>query len=118
MRGEPVFYFGHVDGPAELGLQRRHAFIRNPARHDEVEEVDVGRDVEGKAVARDPPRNPHANRADLFLTNPRAAETHHAPGREAVVRADADHHLFEIAHVLVHVAAIGIEIDYRISDEL
>ena len=90
----------------------------NATGDDQAEEVEIGRDVEGKPVAGHPSRNAHADRADLGVPDPRSAQPCDPSRREAVVGADADHHLFEIAHVTVHVATIGIEIDDRIADEL
>ena len=40
------------------------------------------------------------------------------PAVDAVVGADANHHLFEVAHVAVHVAAVGPQIEDRIADDL
>src|SRR5215210_5898691 len=36
----------------------------------------------------------------------------------AVVRADANHHLFDIAHVAVHVAAVRLQVEDRVADDL
>ena len=43
--------------------QRRHAAVGDAARHDQVEMVEVGGDVEREAVARDPARDAHADGA-------------------------------------------------------
>src|SRR5215213_4732471 len=118
MGDKAVFHLGHIGNPPDLRGQRGHTFAGDPARHDQVEEVDVGGDVEREAVARDPSRNPHADRPDFLVSDPRATEALNAAGFDAVLRAHADHHLFEIANVTVDVAPIGIEIDDWIANEL
>ena len=50
--------------------------------------------------------------------DPGAREAGNAPGGDAVAGAHADHHLFEVAHVAVDVAPVGIEVDDRIPDDL
>src|SRR4029077_19548711 len=39
-------------------------------------------------------------------------------GGYAVVRTDANHHLFEIANVSMHIAPVRTQIEYRVSDYL
>ena len=39
-------------------------------------------------------------------------------GAHPVVCAHADHHVLEIADIAVHVAAIGLQVDDRIADDL
>src|SRR4029079_1023247 len=56
--------------------------------------------------------------ADLLRTDPRPSEAGNTPGRHAIVRADADHHLFDVAHIDVHIAPIGLEVDDRVTDDL
>ena len=72
-----------------------------------------------EAVAGDPARDPHADGRQLVLRRPRrrsgpATRPASTPNR----RGDRDHHLLEIAHVAVHVAAIGPQIEDRIADQL
>jgi hypothetical protein len=62
---EVILDFSDCHGPANLLGERRHTSIGDSARHDQIEEVDVGGDVEGEAVARDPTRDADTNRADL-----------------------------------------------------
>src|SRR5690349_20298991 len=118
MPGETVLGLTHAGVPAQLRGKRRDALVRDAAGHDQVEEIDVGRDIERESVTRNPAGNADADRADLFITNPGAAESLHAPGLESVARADTDHHFLEVANVAMHVAPIGIEVDDRITHQL
>ena len=57
--------------------------------------------------------------APIFsLADPGAGHARDAAGRDAVVGAGADHHLLEVAHVAVHVAAVGRQLEDRIADHL
>ena len=54
--------------------------------------------------------------APIFSSpDPRAGESADSPRRHTVVGADADHHLLHVAHVPVHVAAIGPQVEDRDS---
>ena len=43
MPDENVLHRRMVDGPAKLAGQRGHLFVGDPARHDQIEVVEVGR---------------------------------------------------------------------------
>src|SRR4030095_7950861 len=73
---------------------------------------------ERESVARDPARDAHADRANLFSSDPRARQSFNAVRGDAVVGADANHYLFEIANVSMHIASVGTQIENRISDDL
>ena len=84
----------HWDGSAEEALQGGHAFVGDPARDDQAELVEIGRDVERKPVARHPTGDAHPDRGQ-FLP-PRApfasAVFTHAPvspGRRVAARPNA-----------------------------
>ena len=70
-------------------------------------------------MAGDPARDPDADRRQLLVARPRRRSgpaTRRAV--DAVVGRRANQHFFEIADVAVHVAAIGLQVDDRIADEL
>ena len=76
-------------------------------------------DVQREAVARHPARDAHADRGELRRRRPRRPSGRRAARPAMPKRGDgADQHLFEVAHVAVHVAAIRLQIDDRIADEL
>ena len=56
--------------------------------------------------------------ASFSVADPDAGQPWHAPGVDAVVGRDANQHLLEIAHVAMHVAAIGLQVEDRIADDL
>ena len=118
VRRQAVHHLALRQRSAELALQARDAAAADAAGHDQVEGGEVGRDVEGEAVRGDPARDAHADGADLLVPEPGAGEAGHAARREAVVRAGADHHFLEVAHVAVHVAPVGGEIEDRVADHL
>src|SRR4029434_8235358 len=103
-RDEACLDFRHWRlGPRRPG-QRGDPSIGDTAGDDQAEEVEVGRDVEGKSVAGDPSRDTHADRADLGVPDPRTTQPGDPSRGEAIVGTDADHHLFQIAYVAMHVA--------------
>src|SRR5688500_18165402 len=69
-------------------------------------------------MARYPARDAHTDRTYLFGTNPCARAPCHPAGLDTEVAAGPEHDIFQIAHVLVHVTAIGMEIEDRIANEL
>ena len=107
-----------VDVVSEQGGERRHTPVRHAARHDQVEIVEVGRHVEREPVARHPPGDSDADRGQLAVAHPDTRQPRHAPGFDAVVGRHPDQHFLEIAHVAVDVAAVGLQIDDGIADEL
>ena len=118
-RDDGGFYLSHWDGPAQQPRQRGHAPVGDAARHDQVELREVGVHVEREAVARDPARDADADGRELVRRRPRRRSAPaRALGRDAEVGRRPDQHLFEVAHVAVHVAAIRPQIDDRIADEL
>src|SRR5262245_17063876 len=74
--------------------------------------------VQREAVAGDPPRNPDANRGELFLTHPHACQTVNAFGLDAVIGGDANEDFLQIANVAMNVAPIRLQVDDRIADDL
>src|SRR5262245_23393542 len=69
-----------ADGYRPTGelVERRHSPVRDAARHDELELIEIGRDVEGESVARDPPGDADADRRELAIADPCAREPRHA----------------------------------------
>ena len=96
-------------GAAEQALERRDALVGDAARDDEIEMAEVGVHVEREAVARDPARDPDADRRELLVADPGAGQARDAPGRRRRTRAAVtDQHFLEIANVPVNVAAIRL----------
>ena len=87
----------------------------NAARDDQVEILEICRHVERKAVARHPSRDPHADRRQLVAADPHAGQSFDAPRLDTVVGGGPDQHLFDVAHVTMDVAPIGLQIDDRDS---
>ena len=56
--------------------------------------------------------------ASFSSPDPDAGQPGHAAAVDAVVGRHADQHLFQVAHVAVHVAAIGLQVDDRVADDL
>src|SRR5262249_35271389 len=56
--------------------------------------------------------------ANLFSSDPGARQSFNAMRGNAVIGADANHDLFEIANVPMHIASVGTQIEDRISDDL
>src|SRR5512143_3710316 len=99
-------------------LQRRDTAIADAARDDQAEVVEIAADVEREAVARNPPRDAHADGADLLGSDPRTGEPLDASGGDTVIGAHANHHVLDVAHVAMDVASIRPEIDDRVPDDL
>src|SRR4030095_9235698 len=99
-------------------FERCHAVVRYPARHDQAEVIEVRADVEGKAVARDPPRDPDADRANLLIANPGASESLDPPRPQSIVAAHANHHFFQVANITVDIAAVGAQVENRVANDL
>ena len=56
--------------------------------------------------------------ASFSVAHPDAGQPRHAPRLDAVVGRHANQHLLEIADVAMHVAAIGLQVDDRVADDL
>src|SRR5690606_869530 len=100
----------------------RYSAIGDPAWHNETEVAEVCRHVECKTVAGDPAADADANGRDLFFaagfTHPHTGQSLHACPCDAEGTDRTNEHLLQITHVDVHVAAVGFEVDDRITDEL
>ena len=97
--------------------------IGDAARHDEVEVGEIRGDIECKAVARDPPRDPHSDGGQLGdppgpFVDPDSRQPLDAPGRHLVIGGRADQHFFEISHVAAHVAPVGPQVQDRVAHQL
>ena len=62
------------DAPPRRAREGRHSAALDAARHDEPEEIEIGRHVERESMARNPARDAHANRTYLIGSKPRARE--------------------------------------------
>src|SRR5262245_24819970 len=98
--------------------ERGDTAVRNATWNNELKIFEPGVDVECEPVARDPARDAHADGANLLSANPRTRQSFHAMRGHAVVSADANHHLLEIANVLMHIASVRTQIEDRVSDDL
>ena len=118
MRDDPVLDIAACHLPPQKALERGDAAIGDPARHNQAEVVEVGGHVERKAMTGDPARETNADCRQLIATHPRAGEPFDAMRRDAVIACCANQNLFEVANVPVNVAAIGLEVDNGVADEL
>ncbi len=82
----------------------------------------VGGHVERKTVTRNPAADSNADGGDLPLLSlrphPHSGQAFHAYTLDAELSKREDQHFFQIAHVLVHVAPIGFQVEDGIPDEL
>ena len=115
----PIFYLIHSHRAAQQARHRGHPFVGDAAGDDQVELREVGVHVEREAVARHPARDAHADRRELgVLPTQMPVSPAMRPASMPNARDGPDQHLLEVAHVTVHVAAIRLQIDDRIADEL
>ena len=89
MRGDSLFDLRPIDRAAQQARERRDAALGNTARHDQIEVVEIGGDVEREPVARDPPRDADADRRQLVAPDPHARESLDARRRRCRSRAAA-----------------------------
>ena len=108
-----------------MGISRPVSFLRDVTPRSEMPQGTISRKksrsvdhVEREPVARDPALDPDADGADLLRADPGPGQPRDPAGLEAVLAGHPDHHLFEIAHVLVHVAAVRLQADDRVADDL
>lgn len=118
MRSNVIFDVVTVDGSSEQAVERRDTSVRNAARNDQIEVLQIGRDVEREPVARHPSRDPDADRRQLLASDPDAGQAVDTAGVDAVVGSGANQDLLDVADVSVDVLSIGFQIDNRITDDL
>src|SRR5438128_1398857 len=82
-----------LDRTAEQTLERRDPAVRDAARNDQIEIVEIGRDVEREPVAGDPARDADPNGRELFAPDPHTGQAVHASRIDAVVGGRANEHL-------------------------
>lgn len=80
--------------------------------------LELGIDVEGKAVARDPPRDSHPDSCQFVVADPHAGEPRQPVRRNPESRDGLDQHRFQVANVAMDVASIGPKIEDRVPDQL
>jgi hypothetical protein len=118
VRYEPVFDFGEIDGSSKQSRQRRHPAASDPAGDDQAEVVEIGRDVQRETVTGDPTGDSNAYRCEFVLPDPHARQTLLAVGHDPEISGRSDQYLFQIANVPMDVAAVGIQIQDWIPDDL
>ena len=102
-----------------LGGHRGHRLVGDAAWDDVPEVGEVGVDVEGEAVHRPAPADPHTDGADLPFAHPDAGVTREAAGAgQAQIGEDVDHEL--LYRVDIEGDGIGAHghRDDRVPDEL
>ena len=104
---------------SEQFLERRDAVVRDSTRDDEAEEVEVGVHVEREPVARNPARDAHADGANLPVAcvSTQDTDSHRCGGLSLKSRKPGSSAL-EIAHILMNVTTVRLEVDDWIADEL
>jgi len=107
-----------INAPAQQARQRGYAAIGDAARDDQAEAVQIGCHVDRESMARDPSRDPDANRRELLTPDPYAGESLDAVSRDPVVGSRPDQDFLEIADILVNVAAIRLQVDNRVAHDL
>jgi hypothetical protein len=115
---DAIFDLFHIYDPAQSSRHRCHTSARNAAGNDQIKMVELGVDVECEAVTRDPSRDAHPNGRDLLVAHPDAGQPFDAAGIDTVIGGRANEDRFEIAHVTVNVATVGVQVDDRIADNL
>ena len=118
--GQYLFNLIHPAIPAQL-FERRDRAVGDAAGHDQVEEAKVGRNIQRKAMAGHPARNPHANGRQLGAparARPDAGQPLDPSRVYAEIAGRTNQHFFEIAHITMYIAPIGTKVDDRISHEL
>ena len=106
--------------PAEAG----HPPVCDAARDDEVEEVEVGVEVEGEAVHGHPPAALDPDGTDLpggepsLWVHPDSSEPVDAAGLNPPVRAGADDGFLQLAQVPSDVGAELVEVEDGVRHEL
>ena len=113
-----VFDLGHRNRAAGELLERGHALVGDAAGNDQVEVIQVVLTFSAKPwlVTHRAMRTPIA----ASFSSPTHAPV--SPGNRAACDAERrrrpDQHLLEVANVAVDVAAIGLQVEDRIADEL
>src|ERR1041385_1224739 len=106
--------------PPPLRLYRRHHDVGDAARDDEVEQRQIGADVEREAVHRHPLFYVDADARDLAraTAGPHSGLSGIPPGGNAERAETLDQDRFQLAEVPVEIAAPAVEVEDRIPDEL
>src|SRR5581483_2758577 len=104
-------------------LDGRDGLVGDAARDDELEEVEIGGDVEGETVGGDSAGDVDADGGNFGLRvggGPDAGESGDAGAGDAEVSAGADEHFFEAADVFddADFGSEGAEIEDGVADEL
>ena len=115
---DSIFDLAPIDAPPEQPLERGHASIRDATRHDQIEVLQVCRDVERKAMTGYPTPDANTNCRKLLAVDPDTGEPGDSCCVDSVVGGRTDQHFFEIPHVAVHVTTIGTKIENRIANDL
>src|SRR3954470_10912969 len=117
-----LFYLIHWHVPAEQPLHRRHPAVGDSTGHDQPESRQVGAHVQGEAMARHPARNPDPDCGELVFatrgTGPDAGQALDPSRGDAEGGDGTDQDVLEVADIAMDIAAIRLEIDDGVADEL
>src|SRR4030095_5548674 len=80
--------------------------------------IEIRADVERESMARDPTRNANPDCTDLLGPDPRPGQPGDTPRRYSIVATRPNHHFLEVAHVLVDITSVWLEVEDGIADEL
>src|SRR5262249_25136630 len=61
---------------------------------------------------------PHTDGGKLFSPNPDASQPMESVRFHGKISGGANQHLLQVSHVAVHVAAVGFQVEYRVTDDL
>src|SRR6516165_1808120 len=122
MVGETRFYFIEGHAARKELLEGGSFAAHDAAGNDEVEIAQVGRDVIGEAVRRDPAADVDADRSKFFFLvsgfHPDAGPPGDAVGGNAEIGAGADHNFFERSNVPADIAPEMGKIQDGVTDDL
>jgi hypothetical protein len=106
-----------TDGHAKP-RERRHAAVGDAAGDDQAEIVQIGADIEGEPVTGYPAREAHTDRGQFVATHPDAGQARDPRRRDPEIACHPYEDFFEVTHVAVDVATIGIEVNDRVAHDL
>lgn len=101
---------------AQEFFHRSHSFAF--AGNDQIEETEIGVDIQGEAVRGYPARDVYADGGDFAARRMHAREPLDAKGFDAKITQGADQDFFEVADVTMHVLPVRAQIDDRVADDL
>src|SRR2546423_2664600 len=103
---------------SHFARDRRHYDAIDAARDYEVEEGEIGGDVEREAVPRHPVARMNPNRGDLFPASPDAGIGGVALAGDPEIGQCVDQRLLDLSQIPVQILPVPLEVDDRITDQL